>query len=447
MEITIRMDVARKQHEIYILEFLQNKNMLMRPGLPLALILFSAPLFAASSDQLNYSVGLSYENTDNITLSPTNKISESIIHTLFTVDYKRESAVLNAHLTLSGDYADYQKNVYPDQATVSSLFGLTATLVKNRFYWIVENKLDRVQTRYNAANIPTNQENTNLFSTGPRITFVQNERNSLSAKIQYVSFYAEKTPSDYTGYVLNAIYARNVSRTFSIGLNVNYDDRSFDNTILNTNYSRTDSTVNFKKRLKLSEMEMDVGRTWVNNDIGSAIEQSIFRARYKYQLGEKTNFNFGYTRELGDFAGVFSGGNAIGSNLPIVGSALFILEQGQMTINKRFSSSSVTYGISYFSNDYEDNTLDLNTTSSELTLSTNLSTNVSLNLSSRYANTRFPGIDRRDIERLYSLGLSRQFLDRYDVRLNYQYTNRGSSDSNFAYDERRISLGGHYYFR
>lgn len=420
----------------------------MKSTLILALLFVSTSVIAAQPDRLNLSVGLLYENSDNILLTQANtKKSENIYHALMSMSYKKESSKLSTSFTLDADRRSYQNNTFPDETVVSSLLGLTANLSKKRLYWDLVNRYARVQTNAASLDLPTNRENTNYFSTGPRFVFFQNDKNSLNADIKYEKFYTETSDGDYSGYLVDTSYIRNISRTFSLGIAAKYNDRKFDNIVLNTNYTKADLILSLIKKMKISDFEIDVGRTRINQQLyNNKNEQGIFRAFYNYKLGAKTDLKLSYRRELNDFSGLFSSATTGGTILSNVSSSIFLLEEGSLSIFRRFGSSGLTFSYTNFSNDYSVDSLDLKNISSSLTFSNKISPSISLNLNGTYIASKYPGISRNDTRRIYSTGIVKTFLDKYDIAFDIHYINNRSTDSNFIYDERRISLGGHYYF-
>ena len=411
------------------------------------LLLVNVGVCAAPQDKLLFSVGLSYENSDNINLSPSNKRSENIGHTLFATEYQRQSAKLQASFNLSADYQKYQNHTFSDQTTVSSYLSFYATLEKQRVFWSVDNRFDRVQINQTQLNIPTNQENTNYFTTGPKFIFIKNNKDSLDADIKYEKFYTEISNNDYYGYIANVSYLRNISHTLATGLNARYNKRNFDNKIVNSDFSRTDVTINLSKRTKLSRYGVVVGKTQLILENQPSNQENIFRANYQSQLGRQTNLSIDYSRELSDFSTMFAATIPGDSTYTDVNSATFLASTGRFSVIRNFSNTNLRFDYTYASNDYTDNTLDLITRTSTITLNNNIRNGMTLNLMGLYRNRGFARRGRVDLSRVYAFGITQRFLNLYDLAFNIQYTNNGSTDSNLNYDERRIKLSGHYYFR
>ena len=411
------------------------------------LLLVNVAVRAAPQDKLIFSAGLSYENSDNVNLSPTNKLSENIIHTLLSTDYQRQSGRLQASFNLNADYQKYQNRTFNNQTVISSSLSLNATLAKQRLFWIVDNSLERVQRNQAQANIPSNQENVNHFTTGPKFIFFKNNKDSLDADIKYEKFYTEVSNDDYTGYIANASYLRNITHTATVGMRVTYNNRKFDDQLLNADYTRTDVIFNIAKKMKRSSLELDAGKTWLNLKSSPNTEEGIFIARYQRQLDKQTSLNASFTRELTDFSNVFAANQSGGITNTDVSSAIFVRKSGQLSVSRNFSKSNLQYNYNYTNNDYNDNTLDTIVRDSSLRLRNQINAGLTMDLGALYRDTSYSGGNRVDLTRIYNLGVTQKFLDSYDLSFGIQYTSNGSTDSNFSYDERRIILSGHYYFR
>lgn len=423
--------------------------MSVKLALILGLLLVDVVAYAAiePTDKLTFSAGLAYEHSDNIYYSPVNKKSENILHTLFETNYQKRTARLDADFTLNADHLNYQKHTFTNRTIVSSNLSLAATLEKERFFWDMNNRLARVQINQAIANIPTNQENTNYFMTGPRLVFFKNNKESLNAGIRYEKFYTETSSSDYTGYIFDAAYHRNITHTAAMELYIKYNNKKFDDKLLNADYKRTDVTLDLSKRTKLSTFGITVGRTLLNYQHRPSYQDDIFRFRYQYLLGTLSSFNATYSRELSDFSSVFASAAPGGATYTNVTGSIFLRKLGQLSIVRNFASSSLAYTYTYSSNDYSDNLLNIITRESMVSLNKKINSSLNLKLSARYRDTSYVAGNRVDLAKLYSLDLVRTFLTSYDLALSMHYLNNESTDSNFGYDERRIILSGHYYFR
>lgn len=400
-------------------------------------------VFAAPTDKLSMSIGASIESSNNIYLTPDNTVSDNIFHALMTVDYQKESSVITTRFNLSADNQHYQNNSFPNETVFSSLLDMNGVLIKSHLNWIVRNIYEQVQTNADALNIPTNRENTNYFLTGPNFVFFQNDKDSLNALIEYSRLYTEESDADSSGYIVNAVYHRNITRTFAIGLAANYNSVNFDNEDINTNYNKTDLTVDFTKTMKLSEIRLVLGETSVKKVNAERELYDIFRMNFKSQLGKSTNAGLGFRRELGDFAGTLG---SVGGAANVSGDT-FVLEEGTVFVDKQVGFSRLNLGFIYTGYDYSNDVSDYDTSAINFIFTHGITTTVNLNFDLNYVDYEYTGVNRSDIEKIYIVGLRKTFRDAYDLALSVKHTNRGSTDPTFNYDETRITLGGNYYFR
>jgi hypothetical protein len=420
--------------------------MRIRTSLVFLLCAVSELSFAADTTVFHTSIGFSVVNNDNVYLSNTYRQSDNIYHSLFDLNYKKNSPVIDASLTLHVDHQDYQKNSYPDQTVISSRLDLNAILAKNRLTWDVLARTDRVKINANALDVPTNQENITYFETGPSLTIFNNKKHSIDASLKYEKLHSEITNIDSSAYFANVLYKNNVTRTFLAGINTSYLDKNYDDPAANVNYKRTDISINLNKRTKLSETELDMGGTRISPQGQQEIEHSLFKASYKRQLGYHYQMTANYESQLGDFTDLFAVGPAGSRDLASAGSNIFMYKKGILTIAKNARNSAITYEYTHFSNEYSDAAQNVTTNMGSFAYANRMSPGLNLNLGVSYSVNEYAGA-RRDLARIYLLGISRVIQGQYDINFSIQYTNMGSNDAAFAYDDRLVTISGHYFIK
>lgn len=416
-------------------------------SLTIVILLFSMRAYAAPTNKWNFSVGLLYENSSNIDYAPINPQSDNVLHTLFATAYQKDSPSIKTKFSLSADYMNYQNNTFKNQAKITSDLSFNSILEKQHLFWNIDNRLDRVQINQTLANIPTNQENTNYFTTGPTIVFFSNNKSTLSSDIKYENFYTEKSTSDYFGYIYSLGYLRNITRTLAMGLNAKYNKRKFTNSADNTDYSRTDVTLDVSKRLRNSSLQVNLGKTQLNVEGYQATQQSVYATKFEHELGTKTSLMVIYSKELIDYSSLFAEAT---NNNPVyanINSAVFLRKNGRISISRKLSNTSLRYDYAYSNDDYSDNKLDAVTRVSSISISNEFSYDLAVTASGFYKDSRYASSGRTDLSRIYNIGITKKFQNKYDLSFYIQYTNNTSTDKNLTFDERRVGLGGNYYFR
>jgi len=410
------------------------------------IFLLCSSVASADTSKLNMSVGLSYEYTDNIFLLSNYVVPENIIHALMDVSYKKKTATLDLDFNLNLDRQRYLKYSFYDNTTASSRLVMVDTLSKNRLYWDVDNRFDKVPNTYISPNVPSNYQNVNYLLTGPRLHLVNDTRNTLTASAKYQNFYAETSPTDYTGYILDTGYTRRVTRTLSVGLSGKFNEVNYSDKILNTDYTRTDVSVSVDKLLKHSELTIEVGKSKIKPAMANS-EGDLIRAKYNLQLGERTKLSIGYQRELSDFSNVFSNNSSLNTNLPDIGNSIFVLTAGNVLLQRKFGLSELSFNYSYFKNDYSNDIQNVISNQSSIIFNNQVSPAVELNLNASYQHINYPGTGLLVKEKIYSAGLTRKFTNLYTLGMRIQYLNRDSSDNLSGFTERRINVNAHYFFR
>lgn len=428
------------------------KNMHTKLTLICVLLCLATSSFGAPTSHLLFSIGASIETTTNIYLAPTdNKVSANIYHALFSVDYKKKTARTDSILNLTIDNRKYQHDLYPNTPIYTGAASLNVILGDSRSVWETNDKAANVLANNGLPDTPNNNQNVNYLTTGPRFVFFKNAKNSLDANFKYQNFYVEKDNTGYYGSIAGITYLRNVTRTFSAGLDLNYNYKNYLDNVDNTNYSLSTVALIFKKRMKLSSAEIDVGESYINAANHLSNNTNLFRAKYNHQLGEKNYLYLGYRRELQDFSGVYATTTQDGV-LSNISSDVFLLKEGVASFQKQFGFSTIILTYTYFSNEYSDvnNPGNFITNDASLTYTNNISNSVSLSLRGSYSGTKFTASvmnNRTDTLRRYDITIRKHFLNKYDISLNTRYSVQGSTDGVAIYDELRASITANYYFR
>jgi len=400
------------------------------------------------TSKLLFSIGASVENSDNIYLRPTNKVSDKITHLSFYTDYKKKTPNLYTDFNLLIDDQNYQNNTFSDQTTYTGIATLDVTMSKDKAVWETDDRVANLLINTTLANTPDNYQNVNYFLTGPKFIFFKNDKDSLTANIKYQNFYTQKDNTDLYGSLAGIKYLRNLTRTFAAGIDINYNDKKYKDKTNNSDYSLNNIALKFKNRTKLSNVEIDVGESYLNIVNAPSYRSNLFRAKYNYRLGVRDKLILSYRRELQDYAGLIATSPVIGG-LSNITSNVFLLKEGIVELNKQFGFSNIKLSYVYFNSEYTDandpNNTIRNVTS--LTFTNNITNSLSLELQGSYAGSEYPGLLRTDTSRIYMIAIKKTFINKYDLGLSAKYTNQGSTDGAYIYDELRVALGGHYYFR
>lgn len=405
------------------------------------------PDAAQPLNKFTASVGLGIENSNNIFLSQINPQSDNIFHETLSLNYARNSPTVKTKFLFNADHQRYQKNSFPDQNVFSSALDFNATLIKKRLTWDVFNQFARVPTNNAKLNLPTNQENTNTFTTGPTYIVFRNARQYLNLSLKYNKLYTQKSDIDSSSYSGNAVYNRNLTRTFAVKLEVNAKKRNFVNTVLNTDYRRTDAIVALTKRMKLSELYVATGKTRIVRKGDTNVDNGIFRMGYKYALPNFSSLSVSYDRELSDFTGEFSNASSqSGEILPNVGSQIFIMQRGNVAIKRDFGKSNVGFNFTYYNAEYDNSSLNSTTKASELFYDEKITSSVNMRLTGAYDINTYNISSRKDKTEIYTGMLSKQIAGLYLITLKLQFTRRKSDFATFSSNERRIAINGQYFF-
>jgi len=229
-------------------------------------------------------------------------------------------------------------------------------------------------------------------------------------------------------------------------LSADYNDRTFDNDVLNENYARTDAFVTLAKQYRTSSIEVDVGQSYIKPETNPSSDENLYRLRYENQLGKRTHLEFRYVHELSDFSTNFAASNLRGEGLSDIRSELFLLNEAGLALIRTFPRSSLRLDVIYSDRDYSDDSLNTQDAVSRLTFLTQLAPGLDLRLAGEYGEYKYEDGVRKDQTSEFSAGLIRRLPPSFDIGLELFYRQNDSTDAGFNWDETRIIASGNYYF-
>ncbi len=114
-----------------------------------------------------YGVDAGIGESDNVTLAPTDKVSQTIATTDVDFALKEQSRRFDVDAKGDFSYLDYLQNAY-DSQVIGRFDGLgQAALIPDRLTWVLQDDFGQAALDPYTPMTPTNLENVNYVSTGP----------------------------------------------------------------------------------------------------------------------------------------------------------------------------------------------------------------------------------------------------------------------------------------
>ena len=218
---------------------------------------------------LTYGVDAGVGETDNVTLTHFDKVSQTIAVTDIDLDYKQKSQWLNMDAKGDFSYLKYLQNAYGNQLLGRFDGNAEIALIPQRLTWVVMDDFGQSAIDPFTPTVPNNLENINVFSTGPDLYLRLGGAAfaNFSARVARAQY--ETTPNTNTRASGSAAWGLNLSALSSASFNVDTERVFFQNTQLNTDFDRTNVFARYALQGGRTELSGDLGATSVGESGGS----------------------------------------------------------------------------------------------------------------------------------------------------------------------------------
>jgi hypothetical protein len=220
----------------------------------------------ARAGTFTYGVDAGVAETDNVSLVPTDKISQTIAVADADFDYQQQSARLNADARGNFSYLDYVQGAYHSQFLGRLDGDSTFALVQNRLTWTLQDDYGQAALDPFTPLTPTNIETINYLATGPNLNLRLGGVGflDLSARVERADY--ETSPYTNNRISVSVAWGERLSALSSVSLNVDSVRVLFENTLLNTDFDRRSVFVRYTLQGARTEISADLGVTQVNAD-------------------------------------------------------------------------------------------------------------------------------------------------------------------------------------
>lgn len=255
-----------------------------------------ALVFAAGSVNANpalgYTIGVSLRHDDNVNQSSTAPVSDNILspNLAFTLD--QQGTALTARGAGALEYRDYLSGSYNSQ--FAGLLSATAAwhISPERLDWVVEDYAGRQPVDVLANNTPSNQQQTNVFSTGPTLRAHFSDALRGQFDLRYTNNHAEVT-RDFNGDRFSAagrlLYL--LAPTSHLSGNLSLESARFDVAPKRFDYDRGDAYVGYSRSGGSLELQGNLGYSRLNfRDGGSSHGGLLAAATVTYSPNPANTF-------------------------------------------------------------------------------------------------------------------------------------------------------------
>lgn len=269
-------------------------------AVPLVLALAAGP---ACAGQLDYSFSAGVEHSDNINLSATDPVSQSVLIPGFGFSYVEQGATVQARVTGAAEYRDYLGSAYSNQK-LGELAGLANwTVLPQRLDFLVQDYASVQPLSTLSSDAPDNQQQTNVLTAGPILHFDLGRAVRGQAELRYIGSRASRTTQFNSSRGEGALrLTRDISPTSQLSLNVESQQVDFDEAA-EGDYRRDEVFARYVH--KLAHVDLDAALGWsrirFDGGVGDGSDP-LARASINWHASARNTFGVSYMRDYSDAA-------------------------------------------------------------------------------------------------------------------------------------------------
>jgi len=288
--------------------------MKLRPNALRFSIAFTSALGLASAAQaatVDYGVDVGIGETDNINLTPTDKVSQTMAITDIDFAIKQQSRRLDLDAKGDFSYLDYLQGAYASQL-VGRFDGLAQlALIPERLTWTFQDSFGQTQIDPFAAVTPANQEHVNYASTGPNLFLRFGPLAFVDVTARYARTDYQTSPFDSNRFSGSLAIGHQLSASSSVSVNVSSERVLFDDTVLNTDFNRSSVYAHYELRGARTTLSANLGATKVDQG-GESVTGALGKLELSRQLSSAAKLTFTVGRDLTDGSTSFNGTGDVG---------------------------------------------------------------------------------------------------------------------------------------
>jgi hypothetical protein len=253
----------------------------------------------------HYGIAAGVGETDNVSLSSTHPKSQTIAAANLNFDLRRSGSLLDASALGNFTDLDYLQGAYSNQV-LGRFDGLAnAKLWSNRLTWMAAEDFGEQQIDPFAAIVPSELQRVNVFTTGPDLTLHPSYTTFVTLDARYSNVSYQTSPFDSRNLSASAAFGHQISPLSSLSVVVQAEQLRFNNTQLNTNYSRREAYGRYRIRGARTSIEAQLGATQAD-DVGYWKTSPLARLELTRRISPFSVVTLAGGREFTDTGGSFA---------------------------------------------------------------------------------------------------------------------------------------------
>ena len=429
------------------------------PGFPARTALVAALLAAlpgaAHAAQINYQVGVSALHSDNIGLSESGQQSDTVVSPQLRFDIEQTGSTLRLNAQGQLQYLDYRDDTFDDGFRGAFTGQALWTMIPERLDWTFEDYLSRQPIDSFAAFSPGNEQQANLFVTGPSLYLRMGQTTRSQIDLRYSNSYAEENESFNSDRYNAAIRVlRDLSSTRMISANLEATRVVFDLAALNADYTRYDGYGRYWSQFRSVELTVDLGysRLEFNDRPANDAWMPLVRGDLAWRVSPRSTLDLALSYEFSDAAEnlAFNDTNTPIPNDfsdPAITVTPDVFKQRRAELGYSFAGERLGFELRpyYQRISYVDSLApDERSWGGFAQLSYKIRPLTTLSLAAAQEQRSFQDPSRRNRDFTASLALEHQFTRHWSTRYELQRRERNSSEAGQDYDENAAIVSFSY---
>jgi hypothetical protein len=229
-----------------------------------------APLPGERRPAYTYGVDLGVGETDNVALTPSNKISQTLATADADFSINRQSRVFDVNADGQFSYIDYLQGAFGSQLLGRFDGVADAVIVPGRLTWTLKDDFGQSSLNPYAPTTPSNIENINYLTTGPELKLRFDGVNFIDVNLRYGRAQFQTSPFDSNRVYGSFALGRDVSAGGSISLNANSERVMFENTDVNGDFTMNSVFMRYELDGARTNFVGELGLTKVDQDAAAS---------------------------------------------------------------------------------------------------------------------------------------------------------------------------------
>ena len=404
-----------------------------------------APAIAALSfapvqaQEIHWLAELGLEHNDNINLSEDDPVSATVLEPAIGFTVRQHGSTFQADVAGRAEYRDYIEGPYASEFRSFLAARGNWSAIEGRLDVTAENYLTVQPVNPLAADVPSNQQQTNVFAVGPTLRFRITPALRGLAELRYINSWAEETQEFNANRWAGALRAiKDLNAYSALSFNAVADRVDLRDDVTLPDYTRYSAFFRYERSTPQLVLNADAGYTWLRYSGASDDDVSgvLLRGHLARPLTPRNTLALDVARQYTDAAAAMMLGTSIGERIPSA------ISTGDATVTADtyleeaaalawvYTGPRATLRIGPYHRELEyvhDIEFDQRSTGVGLDATWLLRPLWRIGFQARGENTRYTRVDRDDDVREYTLYTDRRWTTHWSWRVAVSHYRRNSN--------------------